>query len=53
MQIPIELVKDKAVDASGVEQEKCGLKIGGGIDQDPTKSPYGYPDNVSEGINLY
>lgn len=25
---------------------KCGFKIGGGIDQDYTKSPQGYTDNV-------
>lgn len=25
---------------------KCGFKIGGGIDQDFTKSPQGYTDNV-------
>jgi len=42
--IPLELVKEKFVDATGTEQQRCGLKVGGGIDQDPTKSPYGYPD---------
>lgn len=27
---------------------KCGFKIGGGIDQDFTKSPQGYTDNVRD-----
>lgn len=31
---------------------KCGFKIGGGIDQDFTKSPQGYTDNVSYYIIL-
>jgi len=31
---------------------KCGFKIGGGIDQDFTKSPQGYTDNVRCGITL-
>lgn len=44
----IELVKEEV---SGVSNDAnrvltCGLKIGGGIDQDPSKSPYNYPDNV-------
>lgn len=35
---------------------KCGFKIGGGIDQDFTKSPQGYTDNVryiSKNIYFY
>lgn len=32
---------------------KCGFKIGGGIDQDFTKSPQGYTDNVRLGFKTY
>jgi hypothetical protein len=32
---------------------KCGFKIGGGIDQDFTKSPQGYTDNVRFEIYRY
>lgn len=36
LSIPITLHK---------ERDKCGFKIGGGIDQDYRKSPQGYEDN--------
>ncbi|CAH1772872.1 unnamed protein product [Owenia fusiformis] len=50
--IPLVLQKDPATDPDGntvfdregKQQFRCGFKIGGGIDQDPTKSPQGYPD---------
>ena len=35
------------IDAEGREIMRCGFRIGGGIDQDFTKSPQGYTDNVS------
>jgi len=34
-------------DADGRPRYRCGFRIGGGIDQDPTVSPQGYPDKVS------
>ena len=33
-------------DADGRPRYRCGFRIGGGIDQDPTVSPQGYPDKV-------
>lgn len=45
-QIPITLHKETEVNENGEEIMKCGFKIGGGIDQDFTKSPQGYTDNV-------
>lgn len=33
-------------DAEGKQRYRCGFRIGGGIDQDPLKSPQGYPDRV-------
>jgi hypothetical protein len=52
--IPIEIKKDplldefneQVIDTDGNAQFKAGFKIGGGIDQDHTKSPQNYPDNV-------
>ena len=35
-------------DPDGKQRFKCGFKIGGGIDQDPAKSPQGYPDKVNK-----
>ena len=54
LQIPIILKKDPSLDERGnpVYDEagkpcyRCGFKIGGGMDQDPSKSPQGYPDKV-------
>ncbi|CAM1294239.1 TAX1BP3 (predicted) [Pycnogonum litorale] len=45
LSIPIKLMKESALDQSGREVLTCGFKIGGGIDQDFRKSPYGYTDN--------
>lgn len=36
------------MDESGQPLFRCGFRIGGGIDQDPTKSPHGYSDHVSQ-----
>lgn len=46
LQIPITLHKETEINENGEEVMKCGFKIGGGIDQDFTKSPQGYTDNV-------
>lgn len=54
MKIPLVLEKEPEVDGmgnpitgpDGKQRYKCGFRIGGGIDQDNTKSPQGYPDKV-------
>ena len=51
-QIPIVLHKESELDENGqamVDEQgkpryRCGFRVGGGIDQDPNKSPHGYPD---------
>jgi len=56
LQIPIVLHKqpeldesgNPAYDAEGKQRYRCGFRIGGGIDQDPLKSPQGYPDRVKQ-----
>merc|ERR1712004_555313 len=35
---------DYIYETDGKQKYRCGFKIGGGIDQDPFKSPQGYPD---------
>lgn len=53
-QIPIVLEKEQDRDdhgspivlPDGKQKFRCGFRIGGGIDQDNTKSPQGYPDKV-------
>ncbi|XP_022660905.1 uncharacterized protein C45G9.7-like [Varroa jacobsoni] len=45
LSIPIRLAKEVTIDAEGREVTRCGFRIGGGIDQDYTKSPQGYTDN--------
>ncbi|XP_011863998.1 PREDICTED: uncharacterized protein C45G9.7 [Vollenhovia emeryi] len=45
LSIPITLHKETELNENGEEVMKCGFKIGGGIDQDYTKSPQGYTDN--------
>ena len=40
-------------DPDGKQRFKCGFKIGGGIDQDPAKSPQGYPDKVNKRKSPY
>lgn len=52
LQIPITLHKETEINENGEEVMKCGFKIGGGIDQDFTKSPQGYTDNVRYRIRL-
>jgi len=50
--IPIVLEKEPDLDEhgnhlfdhDGKQRFRCGFRIGGGIDQDPNKSPQGYPD---------
>uniref|UniRef100_A0A1I7YE93 PDZ domain-containing protein n=1 Tax=Steinernema glaseri TaxID=37863 RepID=A0A1I7YE93_9BILA len=43
--IAIELQKEEAVDAAtGERLLKVGFRIGGGIDQDPSRAPFRYPD---------
>jgi hypothetical protein len=34
------------LEEDGKPRYRCGFRMGGGIDQDPTKSPQGYPDKV-------
>lgn len=54
-QIPIVLHKEPeyteqgtaVCEPDGKQKYRCGFRIGGGIDQDPSKSPQGYPDKVS------
>jgi hypothetical protein len=58
-QIPIILHKEAEKDENGTMvyepdgkggkqvKYRCGFRIGGGIDQDYTKSPHGYKDTVS------
>ncbi|ODN02092.1 hypothetical protein Ocin01_04583 [Orchesella cincta] len=45
LSIPITLQKEPGMDSEGREVLRCGFKIGGGIDQDHTRSPYGYTDS--------
>ena len=53
-QIPLVLHKEADVnergqqmlDADGKLRYRCGFRIGGGIDQDPTVSPQRYPDKA-------
>ncbi|CAG5120673.1 unnamed protein product [Candidula unifasciata] len=50
--IPIVLEKEQDIDQQGnpirdpdgKPRYRCGFRIGGGIDQDPSQSPQGYPD---------
>lgn len=37
----------QVMDQYGNVSHRVGFKIGGGIDQDPTQSPFNYPDTVS------
>ncbi|CAB3403532.1 unnamed protein product [Caenorhabditis bovis] len=45
LSIPVELRKQRVVDQMGNVAVRVGFRIGGGIDQDPTKAPYKYPDS--------
>lgn len=59
-QIPILLEKEPDLDSQGnpvyepdgKPRYRCGFRIGGGIDQDPSQSPQGYPDKVSTSVHL-
>ncbi|KAH7697424.1 Protein C45G9.7, partial [Aphelenchoides avenae] len=44
LSIAVELHKEPFVDENGQPAFKVGFKIGGGIDQDPTRAPFRYPD---------
>ncbi|CAD5215622.1 unnamed protein product [Bursaphelenchus okinawaensis] len=44
LSIQIELEKVRITLQDGQVVEKCGFRIGGGIDQDPEKSSFNYPD---------
>lgn len=46
LSIAVELHKEPFVDENGQPAFKVGFKIGGGIDQDPTRAPFRYPDTV-------
>ena len=60
-QIPLVLEKEPEHDEhgnpyvgqDGKQKFKCGFRIGGGIDQDNTKSPQGYPDKVTQRCSFY
>ncbi|CCD67396.1 Tax1-binding protein 3 homolog [Caenorhabditis elegans] len=45
LSIAVELHKQEVIDAHGQVTIRVGFKIGGGIDQDPTKAPFKYPDS--------
>ncbi|EFP01222.1 hypothetical protein CRE_24483 [Caenorhabditis remanei] len=44
LSIAVELHKQEVIDAHGQLTIRVGFKIGGGIDQDPSKAPFKYPD---------
>lgn len=46
LSIAVELRKESAVDEQGQPVLRVGFKIGGGIDQDPSRAPFVYPDTV-------
>ena len=60
-QIPILLEKEPDLDQQGnpvyepdgKPRYRCGFRIGGGIDQDPSQSPQGYPDKVRFSFRLF
>uniref|UniRef100_A0A0N5BWK9 PDZ domain-containing protein n=1 Tax=Strongyloides papillosus TaxID=174720 RepID=A0A0N5BWK9_STREA len=45
LSIAVELRKEIVSTSDNEVTYKVGLKIGGGIDQDPSLSPFKYPDN--------
>jgi hypothetical protein len=48
LSIYVELTKEQQIEPkTGEMVEKVGFRIGGGIDQDPSDSPFHYPDRVS------
>jgi len=44
LSIAVELRKEQLVDEDGQPVLKVGFKIGGGIDQDPVRAQFRYPD---------
>uniref|UniRef100_A0A7E4VG01 PDZ domain-containing protein n=1 Tax=Panagrellus redivivus TaxID=6233 RepID=A0A7E4VG01_PANRE len=44
LSIAVVLEKEQVLDATGNLVYRVGFKVGGGIDQDPSKAPYAYPD---------
>uniref|UniRef100_A0A1I7XSL8 PDZ domain-containing protein n=1 Tax=Heterorhabditis bacteriophora TaxID=37862 RepID=A0A1I7XSL8_HETBA len=44
LSIAVELKKEEVIDSMGNTVFRVGFKIGGGIDQDPSRAPYKYPD---------
>ncbi|CAD6188580.1 unnamed protein product [Caenorhabditis auriculariae] len=45
LSIAVELRKKEVVDAYGNVSLRVGFRLGGGIDQDPQKAPFKYPDS--------
>ncbi|PAV75979.1 hypothetical protein WR25_01589 [Diploscapter pachys] len=45
LSIAVELRKEEVTDSAGNLAWRVGFRIGGGIDQDPTRAPYKYPDS--------
>uniref|UniRef100_A0A1I8EFQ0 PDZ domain-containing protein n=2 Tax=Wuchereria bancrofti TaxID=6293 RepID=A0A1I8EFQ0_WUCBA len=45
LSIAVELHKEEFVDENGQQVLRVGFKIGGGIDQDPSRAHYPYPDS--------
>uniref|UniRef100_A0AC35TMN5 PDZ domain-containing protein n=1 Tax=Rhabditophanes sp. KR3021 TaxID=114890 RepID=A0AC35TMN5_9BILA len=45
LSIAVQLKKELIKGESGEILYKVGLRVGGGIDQDPNLAPYKYPDN--------
>uniref|UniRef100_A0A915C016 Secreted protein n=1 Tax=Parascaris univalens TaxID=6257 RepID=A0A915C016_PARUN len=44
LSIAVELHKERFIDENGQQVLRVGFKIGGGIDQDPTRAQVPYPD---------
>uniref|UniRef100_A0A915EA98 PDZ domain-containing protein n=1 Tax=Ditylenchus dipsaci TaxID=166011 RepID=A0A915EA98_9BILA len=44
LSLAVELHKEQLADVNGQPAYKVGFRIGGGIDQDPSKAPFQYPD---------
>ncbi|XP_055328422.1 tax1-binding protein 3 homolog [Paramacrobiotus metropolitanus] len=43
--VAISVEKETLIGENGEPLYRCGFRIGGGIDQDPRKSPHGYRDH--------
>ncbi|KAI1705206.1 PDZ domain (Also known as DHR or GLGF) domain-containing protein [Ditylenchus destructor] len=44
LSLETSLKKEPFIDQNGQQAYKVGFRIGGGIDQDPSKAPFRYPD---------